>query len=72
MQTAELWPLRLAKRAEALNWPYTHIFIHFARRVDQIGAWAGSKDMADVCWNVFLCVCSGLIFGALGNGLERA
>ena len=39
--------------------------------VERLGDWAAQMEMATVCWQVFLSVCIGLVFGGLGNGLDR-
>jgi hypothetical protein len=76
LQTAEVWPLDVAARAHAItaSWPafLSSAVQYGAQSVDQVGKWGGDKEMADVCWCVFLCVCGGLVFGALANGLDRA
>jgi len=76
LQTAEMWPLDASQWAaeHTAAWPhYAATAAEFAARtLDRVGTWAGGKEMGDVCWSVFLCVCSGLVFGALANGLDRA
>lgn len=76
LQTAEVWPIDVSARVAQVTaaWPraLAAAVLAAARNVDKVGTWAGDKEMADVCWCVFLCVCSGLVFGALANGLDRA
>lgn len=73
LQAGELWPVDAAKTMAEANWGYLSPLAHpLGTVIDTLGAWGGDKEMGSVCWTTFLCVCAGLVSGALANGLDRA
>ena len=55
LQVADLWP------AEPKG----------GRLLTRIGEWVGKMEMSQVCWQVFLSVCAGLVCSGLASGLDR-
>lgn len=75
MQVAGVWPEDVAARSAPLAASLPALVApaleYTARVIDRLGAWVDGKEMANVCWGIFLSVCSGLVCGALANGLDR-
>jgi hypothetical protein len=42
-----------------------------AKALGKLGHWVGDMEMGQVCWQVFISVCCGLVCSGLANGLER-
>lgn len=61
LQVAKLWPVESPRLTASMA----------GRFVLSIGRWAGSMEMEQACWQVFLSVCAGLVCSGLANGLDR-
>ena len=60
LQTACIWP-----------GPETLESSWFAAVLGPASRWAGGMPMKDVCWQVFLSVCTVVMSKLLANGLDR-
>ncbi|KAK8854727.1 hypothetical protein IAR55_003466 [Kwoniella newhampshirensis] len=59
LQVADVWPSELSSHGM------------YGRALGRIDDWVGDMEMEQVCWQVFLSVCAGLVCGGLANGLDR-
>jgi hypothetical protein len=59
LQVAKLWPMDLSQDTI------------YGRALNRLGRSVGDMQMQQVCWQVFLSVCMGLICSGLANGLDR-
>lgn len=40
------------------------------KAANRLGNWAGEMEMNDICWQVFVSVCVGLLCSGIANGLD--
>lgn len=40
------------------------------KATSRLGNWAGEMEMNDICWQVFVSVCIGLLCSGIANGLD--
>lgn len=40
------------------------------KAANRLGNWADEMEMNDICWQVFVSVCVGLLCSGIANGLD--